>query len=135
MKSKPAKPHKIEAAIVKTAQTAELLMKGRFSRDGIVFNACNLQEKTRANALKILGDVIIIEVTANENELLERLKVQDLKNWAADEYPAGLCASQNLYDAQKNLYQAPKSDIIYNTSLHAEGDFIELDEQLKKLLK
>ncbi len=106
--------YKLTQIVTKVIQLVDIAMKSR-SNNGLVYDACNLQQSTRDKMWKILGDYILIEVTAEEKDLLARLEQrQNPEVW------------KDLYKKQKENYEKPENAAItFDTSTETFADFHE----------
>lgn len=111
--------YKITQKVTKAVQILDIAIKSR-SEKWVIYDACNLNESLRQKMWKILWNHFLIEVTAEENDLLGRLeKRENPEVW------------KELYKQQKENYQPWNPDLIYNTS---EENFADFAKKLNKIL-
>lgn len=103
--------YKITQITTKIIQMTDMIIKSR-SEKWVIYDACNLTENTRQKMWKILWNHFLIEVTAEEKDLLERLNNRENPEvW------------KELHKKQKQDYEPTNPNLIYNTSTENLADF------------
>lgn len=114
-----SRSYQITQKVTKLIQIADIVIKSR-NENWVIYDACNLTENARQKMWKILWNHFLIEVTAEEKDLLERLNNRENPEvW------------KELYTKQKQDYEPTNPDLTYDTSTENFADF---DKKFSELL-